>query len=416
MAPLLGYFDHSRGSIKQPYKDMTCATGPTLKNEKVEGELEGDNEVSLGLEKDAGKNGNSGSGIAFVGALLAELEDLPAPILQNKVGTAQSASNEEGVGKRAGKEIVTEEQPEWNDVPYRNRPSLDEPEVTKVSFDVASGTISPSRFKVLETLNEEEEGLDVLEEGEMHEYAWIWGVPVDRCPRQFGSYIATWFALDRSLRNDPTKGLVGRYVATGSFAGRSLRSDRPSGLVSRFVTTDSFAGRSLRSDRPSGLVSRYVATDSFAGRSLHRWHWKDNSKIYLVSKDGLNQTMGRSSSIAKHLTRLCSSVPQKVRMNELDCVFGSVIHFSRGSCSGAFFESVLRKRSYRNRVSVFVDRRDENLKVEGVQGQTQTRSERGEIGSEGLDSGMDWTYGEEQDVMGKLCFPSSAIFLQDPPG
>ena len=132
-------------------------------NEKVEGELEGDNEVSLDLEKDAGKNGNSGSGIAFVGALLAELETLPAPILQNEVGTVQSASNEEGVGKRAGKEIVTEEQPEWNDVPYRNRPSLDEPEVTKVSFDVASGTISPSRFKVLETLNEEEEGLDVLE-------------------------------------------------------------------------------------------------------------------------------------------------------------------------------------------------------------------------------------------------------------
>ena len=132
-------------------------------NEKVEGELEGDNEVSLDLEKDAGKNGNSGSGIAFVGALLAELETLPAPILQNEVGTVQSASNEEGVGKRAGKEIVTEEQPELNDVPYRNRPSLDEPEVTKVSFDVASGTISPSRFKVLGTLNEEEEGLVVLE-------------------------------------------------------------------------------------------------------------------------------------------------------------------------------------------------------------------------------------------------------------
>ena len=34
------------------------------------------------------------------------------------------------------------------------------------------------------------------------------------------------------------------------------------------------------------------------------------------------------------------------------------------------------------RVSVFVDRRDENLKVEGVQGQTQTRSERGETDSE----------------------------------
>ncbi|KAF2601985.1 hypothetical protein F2Q70_00026883 [Brassica cretica] len=32
MAPLLGYFDHSRGSIKHPYKDMTCVTGPTLQS------------------------------------------------------------------------------------------------------------------------------------------------------------------------------------------------------------------------------------------------------------------------------------------------------------------------------------------------------------------------------------------------
>uniref|UniRef100_A0A0D3DLD4 Uncharacterized protein n=1 Tax=Brassica oleracea var. oleracea TaxID=109376 RepID=A0A0D3DLD4_BRAOL len=65
-----------------------------------------------------------------------------------------------------------------------------------------------------------------------------------------------------------------------------------------------------------------------------------NSKIYLESKDGVNKTMRRSSSIAKHLTRLCSSAPQKVRTNELDCVFGSVIHFSRVIYSGAFVESV----------------------------------------------------------------------------
>ena len=30
MAPLLGYFDHSRGSVKHSYKDMTCVTDPTL--------------------------------------------------------------------------------------------------------------------------------------------------------------------------------------------------------------------------------------------------------------------------------------------------------------------------------------------------------------------------------------------------
>ena len=32
--------------------------------------------------------------------------------------------------------------------------------------------------------------------------------------------------------------------------------------------------------------------------------------------------MVRSSSMAKNLTRLCSSAPQKIRTNELDCVFG----------------------------------------------------------------------------------------------
>ncbi|KAF3538061.1 hypothetical protein F2Q69_00023017 [Brassica cretica] len=36
-----------------------------------------------------------------------------------------------------------------------------------------------------------------------------------------------------------------------------------------------------------------------------------NSKLYLVIKDGLNLTVEKSPSIAKHLTRLCSSAPQK---------------------------------------------------------------------------------------------------------
>ncbi|KAF3550136.1 hypothetical protein DY000_02008257 [Brassica cretica] len=96
----------------------------------------------------------------------------------------------------------------------------------------------------------------------------IWVVPVDRCPRQFGRYVATWSALDRSLRSDRPSGLVGRYVATDSFVGWSLHSNRPSGLVGRYVATDSFAGWSLCRNRPSGLVGRYVATNSLAGRSL----------------------------------------------------------------------------------------------------------------------------------------------------
>ncbi|KAF3550906.1 hypothetical protein DY000_02007490 [Brassica cretica] len=40
-------------------------------------------------------------------------------------------------------------------------------------------------------------------------------------------------------------------------------------------------------------------------------HWKANSKLYLVSKEGLNLTVGRSPSIAKHLTRLCSYAHRK---------------------------------------------------------------------------------------------------------
>ena len=41
------------------------------------------------------------------------------------------------------------------------------------------------------------------------------------------------------------------------------------------------------------------------------WHWKANLKIYLVWKYGINLTLGRSQSIARHPTRLCSSAPQK---------------------------------------------------------------------------------------------------------
>ncbi|KAF3510224.1 hypothetical protein F2Q69_00005821 [Brassica cretica] len=73
-------------------------------------------------------------------------------------------------------------------------------------------------------------GASVEEQTRVHGFG---SYPVDRCPRQFGHYVETWSALDRSL-------LV-RYVATDSFAGWSLRSDRLSGLVGRYVATDRMA-------------------------------------------------------------------------------------------------------------------------------------------------------------------------------
>ena len=50
---------------------------------------------------------------------------------------------------------------------------------------------------------------------------------------------------------------------------------------------------------------------SKTGITLDRQNWKDNSIFYLVSKYGLYLTVGRSPSIDRNLTRLCSSAPQK---------------------------------------------------------------------------------------------------------
>ena len=41
------------------------------------------------------------------------------------------------------------------------------------------------------------------------------------------------------------------------------------------------------------------------------FHCKANSKLYLVSKNDLNRIVERSPSIAKHMSHLCSSAPQK---------------------------------------------------------------------------------------------------------
>ncbi|KAF3593051.1 hypothetical protein DY000_02020508 [Brassica cretica] len=116
---------------------------------------------------------DEGAGIAFhgqnvspVGTLLAELEALPASDLQNDVGSLEAVT---------GTKVVMQENEEWQGVSHRSQPSLDVPEVTKVSFDVnsfsqepAAVTVSPSRFQVLEDLVEDEED-DCIEEDEMVE-------------------------------------------------------------------------------------------------------------------------------------------------------------------------------------------------------------------------------------------------------
>ncbi|KAG5393965.1 hypothetical protein IGI04_023928 [Brassica rapa subsp. trilocularis] len=71
---------------------------------------------------------------------------------------------------------------------------------------------------------------------EHDENAWIWIVPVDRCPRQFSRYVPTGSTMDRSLRRDQTNGLVIRYVATDSIVDRSLATD--SLRIDRYIATD----------------------------------------------------------------------------------------------------------------------------------------------------------------------------------
>ena len=93
-----------------------------------------------------------------VGPLFAELEALPI----------RSETEQE----KASEETEKGDSKDWTDIRQRDYPSLDDPEVAKVSFDVKhqspDATISPSRFKVLETLNEENE-IENIEEGEFIE-------------------------------------------------------------------------------------------------------------------------------------------------------------------------------------------------------------------------------------------------------
>ncbi|KAH0872295.1 hypothetical protein HID58_069657 [Brassica napus] len=99
------------------------------------------------------------TGNSSVGALLAELEALPVSKLANGVVAYQLANAVEVIELEAGKMNEGGENQGCKEIPSRNLPSLDDPEVEKTSFDVASAsdTVSPSLFKVLETLNEENE-------------------------------------------------------------------------------------------------------------------------------------------------------------------------------------------------------------------------------------------------------------------
>ncbi|KAJ4902025.1 DUF4283 domain-containing protein [Raphanus sativus] len=156
-----------------------------------------------GEDQEVGVQGEGGEASAqhasSVGALLAELEAfpvLPTQTNEEAKNTTDVVEGEElGVQKEGdgrGKElngmvdserVVTEtgekDLEEWNEIPYRNHPSLVDPEVSKVSFDVKAldedpktGTVSPSHFHVLGSLSEEDESDEKeeeegLEEGEV---------------------------------------------------------------------------------------------------------------------------------------------------------------------------------------------------------------------------------------------------------
>ena len=78
---------------------------------------------------------------------------------------------------------------------------------------------------------------------------------------------------------------------------------------------DSVVGPTLPFGELDGAF--FIKTDiTSATRCLltsDRWHWKTNSTLYLVSKYEPNRTVGRSPSIARHLTRLCSPALKKLQ-------------------------------------------------------------------------------------------------------
>lgn len=80
------------------------------------------------------------TGNSSVGALLAELEALPVSKLANGVVAYQLANAVEVIELEAGKMNEGGENQGCKEIPSRNLPSLDDPEVVKTSFDVASAS------------------------------------------------------------------------------------------------------------------------------------------------------------------------------------------------------------------------------------------------------------------------------------
>ncbi|KAF3571021.1 hypothetical protein F2Q69_00058956 [Brassica cretica] len=132
------------------------------------------------------------------------------------------------------------------------------------------------------------------------------------------------------------------FSSANGRVGRVFDPARPSTELDWFSLVDGRAGRVVDPARPSAELDWLSSADGRAGRVVDPARPSAEQVAWSIQLGGwqnrLNQTMGRSSAIANHLICQCSSAPQKVRTNELDCLFGSAIHFSRVFCSGTFVE------------------------------------------------------------------------------
>ena len=80
----------------------------------------------------------------------------------------------------------------------------------------------------------------------------------------------------------------------------------------------------------------------------NRWHWKSNSNCYLVSKYGLNLTVGRSPAIAKHLTRLCSSAHKKAPKDTKITTFLQIVPEPVNTLNRFYIVVNIHQKTYRS--------------------------------------------------------------------
>ena len=86
---------------------------------------------------------------------------------------------------------------------------------------------------------------------------------------------------------------------------------RPTPRVHRRLRFLHLLDSSLSRETDWPLFSKPGITSNLTVRlTSNWWKWKANSKLYFVSKDQLNNIVGRSPSISKHLTHLCNSALQ----------------------------------------------------------------------------------------------------------